>query len=163
MKNSNQIIAAFFTHVSALVQYAFPFFSIIVPLVIWSTADNKLILKRHAAEVFNFQLSILIYTIILGALSIPFLIYGFGSFFTWEEFISGADLNFSNYSQAIGPLSFGLIIITLLLLVKTVEFFLIIYGAISAARGEFFRYPLCIKFIKSTEDVNLDVEDVCTH
>lgn len=163
MEKNNQIIAAFFTHLSALVQYAFPFFSIIIPLIIWSIADNKMILKRHAAEVFNFQLSVLIYSIVLGALAIPFLIYGFGSFFTWDEFITGADVNFMNYSDAIVPLTFGFIFLFILFLAKAAEFFLIIYGAVTAARGEFFNYPLCIKFIKSTETAVLDVENISTH
>ena len=163
MEKTNQSIAAFFTHLSALVQYAFPFFSIIIPLIIWSTADNKLILKRHAAEIFNFQLSVLIYSLVLGALAVPFLIYGFGSFFTWEEFITGADVNFMNYSQAIAPLTFGFIFLALLSLAKATEFFLILYGAITAARGGFFKYPLTIKFIRSNETEVLDVENLSTH
>ena len=162
MDKTNQSIAAFFTHLSALVQYAFPFFSIIIPLIIWSTADNKLIVKRHAAEIFNFQLSVLIYSLVLGALAIPFLIYGFGSFFTWDEFVSGAEVNFMNYSQAIAPLTFGFIFLTILFLAKAAEFFLIIYGAVTAARGGFFNYPLCIKFIKSTETAVLDGEIIST-
>lgn len=163
MKKINQSIVAFFTHLSALVQYAFPFFSIIVPLIIWSTAEKKLIVRRHAAEVFNFQVSILIYTLILAGLAIPFLIYGFGSFFTWDEFMAGADVNFANYSQAIAPLTFGFIFIGLLFLAKAAEFFLIIYGAVTASRGGFFNYPLSIKFIKSTETANLDGEIIPTH
>ncbi len=162
MEKSNQSIVAFFTHLSALVQYAFPFFSIIIPLIIWNTAENKLIVKRHAAEVFNFQLSVLIYTIVLAALAIPFLIYGFGSFFTWDEFVAGGDVNFTNYSDAIAPLTFGFIFIGLLSLAKAAEFFLIIYGAVTAARGGFFKYPLCIKFIKSTETAVLDGEIIST-
>ena len=162
MEKSNQSIVAFFTQLSALVQYAFPFFSIIIPLIIWSTSENKLIVKRHAAEVFNFQLSVLIYSIVLAALAFPFLIYGFGSFFTWDEFVTGADVNFTNYSDAIAPLAFGFIFIGLLTLAKAAEFFLIIYGAVTAARGGFFNYPLCIKFIKSTETAVLDGEIIST-
>ena len=163
MEQNNQSIAAFFTHLSALVQYAFPFFSIIIPLIIWSTADSKTILKNHAAEVFNFQLSILIYSVILGAIAIPFLIYGFGSFFTWDEFVTGADVNFMNYSQAIGPLTFGFIFLAILFLAKAAEFFLILYGAITAARGGFFKYPVSIKFIKPTEAPILNAESLTTH
>ena len=163
MDKTNQSIAAFFTHLSALVQYAFPFFSIIIPLIIWSTADNKLIVKKHAAEIFNFQLSVLIYSLVLGALAIPFLIYGFGSFFTWDEFVSGAEVNFMNYSQAIAPLTFGFIFLTILFLAKAAEFFLILYGAITASRGGFFKYPLTIKFIKNTETAVLDIENLSTH
>ena len=163
MDKNNQSIAAFFTHLSSLVQYAFPFFSIIIPLIIWSTAENKLVIKRHAAEVFNFQLSVLIYSVVIAALAIPFLIYGFGTFFTWEEFLVGADVNFTNYSEAIVPLTFGFIFIGLLSLAKTAEFFLIIYGAVTASRGGFFKYPLCIKFIKQTETAILDIENPSTH
>ncbi len=163
MENNKQNIVAFFTHLSALVQYTFPFFSIIIPLIIWSTAENKIVVKRHAAEVFNFQLSVLIYSLILGALAIPFLIYGFGSFFTWDEFVAGADVDFTNYSQAIAPLTFGFILIALLSLAKAAEFFIIIYGAVTASRGGFFNYSLCIKFIKSPETQVLDVEQLSTH
>lgn len=163
MKKNNQSIVAFFTHLSSLLQYTIPFFSIIIPLIIWSTADKKVIVKNHAAEVFNFQLSILIYTVILGALAIPFLLYGFGSLFTWEEFLAGADVNFNNYSQAIAPLSFGLIFLSILFLAKAAEFFLIIYAAVTASRGGFFKYPLCMKFIKSTESSVFQVKTLFTH
>ncbi len=163
MEKNNQNIVAFFTHLSGLLQYTFPFISIIIPLIVWSTSDKKLIVKRHAAEVFNFQLSVLIYSIIVTILAIPFLIYGFGTFFTWNDLITGADVNFSNYSDAILPLTFGFIIIGILALAKAAEFFLIIYAAIVAARGGFFNYPVCIKFIKSTETAVLDVENLSTH
>ena len=163
MNRNNQNIVAFFTHLSGLIQYAFPLFSILIPLIIWSTADTKLTVKRHAAEVFNFQLSVLIYSIVLAMIAIPFLVYGFGTFFTWDEIITGADVNFSNFSNAIVPLTFGFIFIGILALAKTAEFFLILYAATVAARGGFFNYPVCIKFIKSSETAVLDLENVITH
>ena len=163
MKNNNQNIVAFFTHLSGLLQYTFPLISIIIPLVVWSTSEKKLIVKRHAAEVFNFQLSVLIYTLVLGLLAIPFLVYGFGSFFTFNDIVTGADINFNNYADAILPLTFGFIFIGILALAKAAEFFLIIYASIVAARGGFFNYPVCIKFIKHAETTNLDVGNLTTH
>ena len=163
MKKNNQNVVAFFTHLSGLFQYAFPLFSILIPLIIWSTADTRLILKKHAAEVFNFQLSVLIYSIVLAMLAIPFLVYGFGTFFTCDEIITGADVDFSNFSNAIVPLTFGFVFLGIFALAKTAEFFLIIYAAIVAARGGFFNYPVCIKFINSSENSVLDFENVTTH
>lgn len=163
MEKNNQNIVAFFTQLSGLAQYAFPFLSIIIPLIIWSTAENKLFVKKHAAEVFNFQLSILIYTVILGIASIPFLIYGFGTFLTFNDLLNGADIELQNYADAILTLTFGFLFLGILALAKAAEFFLIIYAAIVASRGGFFKYPLCIKFIKSSETNVLDVENLTAH
>ena len=163
MEKNNQNIVAFFTQLSGLAQYAFPFLSIIIPLIIWNTSENKLFIKKHAAEAFNFQLSILIYTILLGIASIPFLIYGLGTFFTFNDLLNGADIEIQNYADAIVPFAFGFLFLGILALAKTAEFFLIIYAAIVASRGGFFKYPLCIKFIKSSETDVLEVENLTTH
>ncbi|MBB72479.1 MAG: hypothetical protein CMF50_08785 [Legionellales bacterium] len=90
-----------------------PFLNIILPLIVWSMKKNMdEFIDYHGKEAINFQISILIYTILSILLC--------------------------------------LIVIGFFLLVALFFFNIIavIVAGISAAKGERFHYPLCIRFIK---------------
>lgn len=71
-RTDNQLIVI--THLAQLLTYVTGFGGLIVPLVIWATQkDNVEGMDVHGKSILNFQLSVLIYSII----SIP-LIFVFG-------------------------------------------------------------------------------------
>ena len=63
MREDNQLIVLM--HLSQLVTLVIGFGSLIVPLIIWSTNRDRVFdLNEHGKSILNFQISILIYSII---------------------------------------------------------------------------------------------------
>ena len=73
-RQDNQLIVV--THLAQLLTYVTGFGGLIVPLVLWATQKDKIDqMDEHGKAILNFQLSIIIYTII----SIPLiLLFGLG-------------------------------------------------------------------------------------
>lgn len=58
-------------HLGTLIGYVIGFGNFIVPLIIWlSKKDESEFISEHAKESLNFQLSVLLYVIIAGLLSL---------------------------------------------------------------------------------------------
>jgi uncharacterized Tic20 family protein len=91
-----------------------------------------------------------LYSLILGAIFIPTFVITFLSHVTFDELIH--DRNFVvqdlNFSENIGLITTGAIAVFFLACLKIVEFFLIIRAAVKTANGEYYGYPLTIKFMK---------------
>jgi len=73
-RTDNQLLVM--THLSQLLTYVTGFGGLIVPLIIWATQKDRVDdMDAHGKSILNFQLSILIYSI----LSIPLiLVFGLG-------------------------------------------------------------------------------------
>ncbi len=144
-KDENNL--ALLTHLSGFGGYIFPLGSIIVPLIIWETKKKESdFIDYNGKEVINFNLSYLLYTIVLGISSVPFFM---GSFFRslHGNVIDFDNLNMHfdfNYNSLFGIFSIASLI-SIMALGKIV---LIIMNAIAAHKGEKVKYPLTIKFIK---------------
>jgi uncharacterized Tic20 family protein len=143
--------AATFTHLSALTQYFFPFGNYIFPILIWTAKKDKSEFVDHnGKQVLNFQLSLLLYSLLLLAVAIPIFIITvfknipFDAAIHDESFI----INNFNFDGSIGFLTIGIMAIIIFGSLKIAEFFLIIYAAIKTSNGERFKYPLTIPFIK---------------
>ncbi|OWP86055.1 hypothetical protein BWK60_10805 [Flavobacterium covae] len=138
------------THLSAFAKFIFPLGNYIIPVILWtSRKKNSFFVNFHGKQIINFQLSILVYTIVMIMISIPCIIGSILSNFSWKEIERGdiifEDLDFLNIST-IGV--FGLILLGLTILLKIIELFYIIYGAIKAEEGAYFKYPITINFFK---------------
>ncbi len=139
------------THLSALSQYCFPLGNFVLPIIIWSSKkDQSDFVDANGKQSLNFQLSVLLYSLILGAIFIPSFLITFLSHVTFDELIHDRhfvvqDLNFS---ENIGLITTGAIAVFFLACLKIVEFFLIIRAAVKTANGEYYSYPLTIKFMK---------------
>ncbi len=97
--------------------------SFVGPLVVWlARKDQDPVVAAHAAEALNFHLSVTIYTIVLGFLSVPATLLTFGI--------------------ALAP------IIPLALLGAAAVLGLSIYAGVKASEGGFYRYPLTIRMIR---------------
>jgi len=151
MENTSEKNTATFTHLSTLTQYIIPFGNYIFPILIWTSyKDKSEFVNHHGKQTLNFQLSLLLYTLILALIAIPVFIIVFlqnlplQAIFNDEDFIIR---NF-NFEGNIGLLSIGATAVLIFGLLKVVEFFLVIYAAIKTSNGELYKYPLTIPFIK---------------
>jgi uncharacterized protein len=131
-------------HLSVLTKYIFPFMGIITPIIIWKTRNQEdEFIDQNAKNVINFQISTLIYSIVL--------------FFIGMIFFGGTILNYiqmsanetmSNVFVPVGLISTIIIGFGILIFWSIIEFVLIILGAIKASNGEVYQYPLTLKILK---------------
>ena len=137
-------------HLSSLSQYFIPFGNFIFPIIIWATSKDKSeFVDEQGKEVINFQLSLFIYSLILVLISVPILIYLIFNSSDWSQFENGRyfleDFNFGEIS---GGIIIAAIAILFFIIIKMTEFFLIIYAAVQASKGNHFKYPFTIRFLK---------------
>jgi uncharacterized Tic20 family protein len=151
METSSEKNTATFTHLSTLTQYFIPFGNYIFPILIWSSyKDKSEFANHHGKQALNFQLSLLLYTLILALIAIPIFVIVFLQNIPMEAVFNDEDFvirNF-NFDGNIGLLSIGATAVLLFGLLKIVEFFLVIYASIKASNGEYYKYPMTISFIK---------------
>lgn len=151
MENTTEKNTATFTHLSALSQYFIPFGNYIFPILIWtSQKDKSEFVNHHGKQTLNFQLSLLLYTLILALIAIPIFITVFLQNLPMEAVFNNEDFvirNF-NFEGNIGLLSVGATAVLLFGVLKIVEFFLVIYASIKTSNGELYKYPMTIPFIK---------------
>ena len=151
METTSEKNTATFTHVSTLSQYIIPFGNYILPILIWTSyKDKSEFVNHHGKQALNFQLSLLLYTLILALIAIPIFIIVFLQNLPMEAVFNDEDFvirNF-NFQGNIGLLTIGATAVVLFGVLKFVEFFLVIYASIKASNGELYKYPLTIPFIK---------------
>lgn len=144
MVTQNEKNTSFLTHLSAFLGYLFPFGSIVGPLIMWSAnKDKSEYLDENGKEAVNFNLSYTLYMFVLGMAMFPF---AFGSFFNYLRHFDDfeqVNLHF-DFNNLFGFIS----IASVLSIISIVKFILIIVAAIKASRGELYRYPLTINFVK---------------
>ena len=139
------------THIGAFGQYLFPLGNFVIPIIIWSSKKNESeYIDTNGKQCINFQLSVFLYSIILGAIFVPVFLITFLSHITFDELIHNnhymvQDLNFT---ENVGLITTGAIAVFLLVCLKIVEFFLIIQAAVKTANGESYSYPITLKFMK---------------
>ncbi|MDF0716362.1 DUF4870 domain-containing protein [Muricauda sp. 334s03] len=144
-------------HASTFSKYFIPFGNFILPLILW-TANKKQydFVDYNGKQALNFQISMLLYAIIAGLITIPFFVGFLPDMFDWDFFgmhrlsnlnnlnihIDSDDFRFGRLFWPVGIsgiLQVGLgivnIVYTILATIRTNE-------------GEYFKYPFTIKFIK---------------
>ncbi|MFM1753993.1 MAG: hypothetical protein RLZZ236_932 [Bacteroidota bacterium] len=139
------------THLGAFGQYLFPLGNFVIPIIIWSSKKNEsAFVEYNGKQCINFQLSVFLYSLILGAIIVPTFVITFLSHVTFDELFHDTDfiLRDLNFSENIGLITTGAIAVFILACLKIVEFFLIIQAAVKTANGERYHYPLTIKFMK---------------
>lgn len=139
---------ATFIHLSTFSRFFIPLGNFIGPIILWMANKEKSeFIDSHGKQIINFQLSIFLYAVILGTISIPFFIF---KLFNGLDFI---DFNgFGDFHISLGkpsPLLYiggGLGIIAVIGFL--IELAFIIKASLKARNGEFYEYPLSIHFIK---------------
>src|SRR5690606_8732674 len=72
MIDKNQKNIATFIHLSTFSRFLFPLGNFIGPIVLWvANKDKSDFIDAHGKQAINFQISILLYAIILGMITIP--------------------------------------------------------------------------------------------
>ena len=148
----NQKNVAAFVHLSTFTKYFFPFGNFIAPLLIWTFNKEHSFVDDHGKEAINFQLSIFIYTLIVGIICLPFALI-FASDFV--SLVDAVDHTVSHVSiHEIKNLSAYLVVIfiaaILLFGIFVFELYSVISATMQAAKGKLYKYPLSISFIKTT-------------
>ncbi|WP_394773284.1 DUF4870 domain-containing protein [Flavobacterium sp.] len=151
MEKTSEKNTAAFTHLSTLSQYVIPFGNYIFPILIWTSyKDKSEFVNDHGKQTLNFQLSLLLYTLVLALIAIPIFAFVLLKNLPINTVFNDEDLIIRNLNidGNIGILSIGATAVLLFGLLKFVEFFLVIYASIKASNGELYKYPLAIPFIK---------------
>jgi uncharacterized Tic20 family protein len=130
------VISAFFG-----IPIIVPFVSILGPLCVWQWKKNlDPAIASHGKESLNFQLSLLIYWIILAILCVLLASVTCG-------------LMTSNAQSAESVLiTTGIVLLiggaVISVIMGIAAFILVIFASIKARKGEFYRYPFTIRFLK---------------
>ena len=151
METKSEINTATFIHLSSLIQYCIPFGNYIFPILIWtSKKDTSEFVDYNGKQVLNFQLSLLLYSLLLAMIAIPIFIFTVFSNIPFNAVIHDNDfvINNLNLENITGVLVVGITAVILFISLKIIEFFLIIFASIKTSNGEKYNYPLTIPFIK---------------
>ena len=114
---------AMLLHLSLLAHMLLPYIAIIAPLIMWNMKKKESgYIDDHGREAMNFQISLLIYSILLPIIAIPIglLLLGIGVLVTVPL-------------AAFFPYVLGLVGL--------------IMAAMASNRGEMYRYPMTIRFL----------------
>ncbi|WP_281226488.1 DUF4870 domain-containing protein [Flavobacterium aquiphilum] len=153
METSNERNIAALTHLSTLTQYFIPFGNYIFPIIFWTSKKDKSEFVNHnGKQALNFQLSILIYSLVLAIIAIPIFLYTVLKNISFNDFINHVDEEIIfqkfDFSNSIGILTVAVVALFIIACIKVAEFFLVIYASIKASNGEEYNYPFTIPFLK---------------
>jgi uncharacterized protein len=118
-----------------------PFLNLLGPLVVWlAKKERHPLIDAHGKESLNFQISFTIYGIV-AAIVLLFLL----------AVTCGIGLSSSSSSSQlltqIGVV-LGVVSVVFSLIVAILQLVLIIFAAVKAKKGEFYHYPLTIRFLR---------------
>ncbi|SDS62240.1 hypothetical protein SAMN04515667_2591 [Formosa sp. Hel1_31_208] len=148
MLDNHQKNIATFIHLSTFSRFIIPLGNYIGPIVLWMVnKDKSEFIDNHGKQAINFQISILLYTLIIGTLTIPFFIF---KFFNGLDFVDFH--GFNDFHINIGEPS-PLLFITgglgfLAIIGFILELVFIVIASLKARDGEIYQYPLTINFLK---------------
>lgn len=108
------------SHIGALVTAWFAF-GFLAPLFVMLVRNDSAFVRRHAVESLNFQISVLIYTVVGGVVAFLLIVLTLG----------------------IG----ALVIVPLVLLLALAALCFVIMATARASNGEDYRYPFTIRFV----------------
>lgn len=146
--NNNYNNIATCIHLSTFSRFLFPFGNFIAPLVLWILNKEKSkFIDEHGKQALNFQISILVYSVIIGIMTVPFFLFNFIEHFGVMNIhaFDGIEIDISHPTPLFyigGGIGFLAVLGFLL------EIVFIIKASLSAKDGEHYQYPLTINFLK---------------
>jgi len=148
MIDSHQKNIATFIHLSTFSRFLIPFGNFIGPIVLWLTNKEKsTFVDAHGKQAINFQISILLYAIILGTISIPFFIFNMFDGINFIDFNGFHDFHI-NIGKPSPLLYIGGGLGAIAIIGFILELLFIVQASLKARDGELYRYPLTINFLK---------------
>ena len=148
MLDNHQKNIATFIHLSTFSRFFIPFGNFIGPLILWiANKEKSEFIDAHGKQALNFQISILLYVIIFGILTVPFFIIKIFKNVDFFDFHNFSDFHF-NISHPSPLLYFtgGLGVLAIICFILEIVF--IIKASLKARDGELYQYPLTINFLK---------------
>jgi len=148
MKDNHQNNIATFIHLSTFSRFIIPLGNFIGPIILWvANKDKSSFVDEHGKQAINFQISILLYSIIIGMLTVPFFLFNIfnGIDFLDIHAFESIHINLDKPSPLlyIGGAFAGLAIVGFIL-----ELVFIVKAGLTAREGKLFKYPLTINFLK---------------
>lgn len=148
MLDNHQKNIATFIHLSTFSRFLIPFGNFIGPIILWVTnKDKSEFIDIHGKQAINFQISILLYAIILGTLTIPFFIFKIFSGLDFIDFNGFHDFHI-NIGEPSPLLYIGGTLGAFAILGFILELVFIVIASLKARDGEIYHYPLTINFLK---------------
>ncbi|NNE31967.1 MAG: DUF4870 domain-containing protein [Winogradskyella sp.] len=139
---------ATFIHLSTFSRFIIPFGNFIGPIVLWVINKQKSeFVNQHGKQIINFQISIFLYAIIIGTISVPFFIFNLFSRMDVIDFRGFHDFHI-NVGEPSPLLYIGGGLGALAVIAFIIELALIVKASLSARDGKLYEYPLTIKFLK---------------
>ncbi len=143
-------------HASTFSRFFVPFGNILLPLVLWlANRNDSAYVDYNGKQALNFQISMFLYSVVFGAISIPFFFgffpdlfdHGFMNWGNWNHY-NGFHMNFDWDDfpfRRIWPLGIAGLIPIALFIVNVVY---TILATLRTNEGQVFKYPITIPFIK---------------
>lgn len=153
-KNDKQVAAAI--HLSTFAKYLFPFGNFLLPIILWQVNNDKKLVNHHGRQAINFQLSILIYSIAVGIICIPFFVIFATDFVALIEAIDHGmhSAKMNEIQHLTGYILLFAVAVLLLIGLFIFELYAVINASMKASKGEYYRYPLTIPFLAIDEGDN---------
>ncbi|PKA83839.1 hypothetical protein ATE92_2007 [Ulvibacter sp. MAR_2010_11] len=150
--SENQKNVGALIHLSTFLKYFFPFANFFAPLLLWTFNKEKEFVDSHGKQAINFQLSILMYTVIIGLICLPFFIIFATDFISLIDVIDhrAHEIRFSEIKNLGGYALLFCLVALLLFGLFVLELYAVVSATVKAAKGELYKYPLSIPFIKTT-------------
>lgn len=148
MIDNHQKNIATFIHLSTFSRFIIPFGNFIGPIVLWVTnKDKSEFIDAHGKQAINFQMSILLYAVILGTLTIPFFVFKIFSGLDFIDFNGFHDFHI-NIGKPSPLLYIGGALGAFAVIGFILELVFIVIASLKARDGELYQYPLTINFFK---------------
>jgi uncharacterized Tic20 family protein len=144
-------------HGATLGRFFVPFGQFLLPLVFWLPNRNQYaFVDYHGRQALNFQISMALYHLLLGMVSVPFFLGFFPNVLEWNSFEWGHwngfwpfRLNFNTHFSNVPGLWWPLGMAGLLQLgLYGFNIAYSILATIKASEGVYFKYPVTISFLK---------------
>jgi len=142
-------------HASTFSKYIIPFGNFILPLLLWiSNKEKHKFVDYNGKQALNFQISMCLYSILIGVLCIPFILGAIPGLF---ESSWALDNTYDNYNFHLNSdnFKFGLWFFPVSIIsglawiaLQIINFVYTILATIRAGEGKQVNYPLTINFIK---------------
>ncbi|MEM5564351.1 DUF4870 domain-containing protein [Psychroserpens sp. AS72] len=149
MTTNHQKNIATFIHLSTFSRFLIPLGNFIGPIVLWiMNKDKSEFIDKHGKQAINFQMSILLYAIIIGTLTIPFFIFKVFNGLDFIDFNGFHDFHINVNEPSPLLLISGGILGFLAVTGFILELVFIVVASLKARDGEVYEYPLTINFLK---------------
>jgi uncharacterized Tic20 family protein len=137
-------------HLSTFTKFFIPLGNFILPIILWTTNKEKSdFVDAHGKQAINFQISMLLYTIVIACLTIPLFLFGVLNSVDFPEFWHAYDFDFHISRRD----SFNVVLFTIIAGILAAAAFIfeiifIIIATSKANQGEPYKYPITINFLK---------------